>query len=226
MTNFSPKDDKKVTDSYIAERDTLQRTRVAILLNTVNQNDTVLDLCCGIGETARILTQYFGHSPKSIASFDCSAAAIAEAVRQVPDGDFTCIALNAENLTLDKARDVVIVQAAIHWIKEDLEFLIAALKLAKKRLYLSTTRESYASEDLAFKNVANGEKVEYFRRRYTSASFLFLVQNAIVNSNIDFDVDYYEMQDPFGKTWMNVVINRHSAETSLVTKIINTNQSF
>ncbi len=219
MTSFTLQQDRKVTATYIKEREALVRTRIVLLCNIVNPGDTVIDFCCGIGETARLLTTIFNHPTGSIMSFDRSAAAIEEAQRISPSGFFSCIDLTPEFMA-GKSADAVLCQAAIHWIPNDLDFLVAALKCAKKRLYFSTTRESEAKEGTEMKKVGDGDEVPYFRRRYTKFEFLKLATAVIAKSGIDCNIIYFEMHDPWRKTWMNIILCRYGQALPQVAQTI------
>lgn len=191
---------------YESRHDLLQPIRHVVLDRVLDQlpdHGTVLEVGCGCGASLALMSERGFRAEGIDLSPDMAGAARDRSGCNVICGDF-------RNLAFRKHYDLVFAQAFVHLFpKAAVEHVIQKLQeIALRRVYFSTTRAANPSEGWEEK-----DGVLRYRSRYTASELRDLV--ARVACKPRWNVQWFELCDPLGKQWLNVLLDRVEPEVNL-----------
>jgi len=179
-------------NNYSAPHKNLRLEIAQKILKDIPSTASIIDVGCGNGDMLEIIRS-LGY--QNIRGIDLSEEMIAIARSKGLD----CVVGDFMGNELDQS-DVVIAQAFVHLFpKAELVNIIKKLiGMTKRVLYFCTTQESVSEEGMFLKG-----GIMRFRAKYQRDEFI----NIVKENFSEYSGEYFEMNDPEGKTWTNQIID-------------------
>lgn len=186
---------------YQARHELLQPVRHIVLdrvLRGLESGSTVLEVGCGCGASlALIADRQF-----SVEGVDFAPEMVA-AARERARCPIACVDFMSHRF--ERQYDVVFAQAFIHLFPKRVvgDVVQRLLALARRRVFFSTTINDQPSEGWELK-----DGVSRYRSRYTLSEIQDLLSR--MTSDTNWKMDYFELMDPLGKNWIDVILTREN----------------